>query len=51
MHSSNIVINYNNCVQKPYKYYFVNFYHSDIGNAMREVRKNICNNPNLEDIA
>ena len=43
MYSSNIVINYNDCVQKLYKYYFANFYHSDIGNAMREVGNIIGN--------
>ncbi len=29
----------------------MNFYHSDIGNAMREVGKNIGNSLNLERIA
>jgi hypothetical protein len=36
-----MVLNYNDCVQKPYKYYLANFYHSDIGNTMGEVRKKI----------
>jgi hypothetical protein len=39
MQSSNIVKNNDDCIQKLYKYYHVNFYHSDIGNAMEEVKK------------
>jgi len=39
MHFSNIANNCDDCIQNQYKYYYANFYHSDIGNAMEEVKK------------